>query len=132
VVTITTVGYGDYYPVTPGGEIVATIMIFAGVALISVFTAWVASSFLAPAGSQAARDAASPDAPQAGPGAGRRAPSSTAPETPSLTQVPAAATSPARESPKPPSGDDAEAIISDLRARLDELEVLVRAKAPGA
>mgnify|MGYP003343052626 CR=1 FL=1 len=45
--TITTVGYGDFYPVTPGGEVVATIMIFAGVALISIFTAWAASTFMA-------------------------------------------------------------------------------------
>ncbi len=49
VVTITTVGYGDYFPVTPGGQIVATVMIVSGVALISIFTAWVASTFLAPA-----------------------------------------------------------------------------------
>lgn len=48
VVTITTVGYGDYYPVTAGGEVVATIMIFSGVALISIFTAWVASTFMKP------------------------------------------------------------------------------------
>jgi voltage-gated potassium channel len=54
VVTITTVGYGDYYPVTPGGEVVATIMIFAGVAVISIFTAWVASTFMGSSSSEGA------------------------------------------------------------------------------
>ena len=100
VVTVTTVGYGDYYPVTPGGEVVATIMIFAGVALISIFTAWVASTFLAPAGSQAARDAQ------------------------------AAGTNDdedAGETAAAPAPGDAEAIIGDLRARLDQLEALVTA-----
>ena len=48
VVTITTVGYGDYYPVTPGGQITATVMIFAGVALVGIFTAWAAAVFMAP------------------------------------------------------------------------------------
>lgn len=49
VVTIATVGYGDYYPVTGGGRITATIMIFAGLALVGVFTAWAAAVFMAPA-----------------------------------------------------------------------------------
>lgn len=48
VVTITTVGYGDYYPVTPGGQVTATVMIFAGVALVGIFTAWAAAVFMAP------------------------------------------------------------------------------------
>lgn len=48
VVTITTVGYGDYYPVTAGGQVTATVMIFAGVALVGIFTAWAASVFMAP------------------------------------------------------------------------------------
>jgi voltage-gated potassium channel len=97
VVTVTTVGYGDYYPVTPGGEVVASVMIFAGVALISIFTAWVASTFLAPAGSKAARDAKKgADAAQGG-------------TAPAGTPAPA----------------DPEAIIKDLRARLDQLEALV-------
>ena len=49
VVTIATVGYGDYYPVTGGGRITATVMIFAGLALVGVFTAWAAAVFMAPA-----------------------------------------------------------------------------------
>jgi voltage-gated potassium channel len=46
VVTMGTVGYGDKYPITPGGRIVALILIFAGVGLMSLFTATIASIFV--------------------------------------------------------------------------------------
>jgi voltage-gated potassium channel len=36
IVTITTVGYGDYYPVTPGGQITAIFIMIAGVGIIGV------------------------------------------------------------------------------------------------
>ena len=34
VVTLTTVGYGDVYPVTAGGKILATVAMFAGIGVI--------------------------------------------------------------------------------------------------
>ena len=34
VVTITTVGYGDYYPVTTVGRIIAVFMMFSGIAIL--------------------------------------------------------------------------------------------------
>ena len=43
-VTMTTVGYGDKYPVTPGGRFVGMIWMFAGIILISSFTAAISSS----------------------------------------------------------------------------------------
>lgn len=45
-VTVTTVGYGDYVPVSPAGRAVATVMLLNGVAIISVFTATVSSRFV--------------------------------------------------------------------------------------
>jgi voltage-gated potassium channel len=47
-VTIATVGYGDKYPTTNPGRIVGTAMLFAGVALFSVLTGFIANAFLAP------------------------------------------------------------------------------------
>lgn len=47
-VTITTVGYGDKYPVTTEGRIIAVILITAGVGLFGTFTAYVASWFAQP------------------------------------------------------------------------------------
>lgn len=104
VVTVTTVGYGDYYPVTPGGEVVATIMIFAGVAIIAIFTAWAASTFLTPS-SDAATDP------------GSTADASGAPAAP--------AADPADADPGAHHHDDVHDLIRDLRTRLDHLEAAV-------
>jgi voltage-gated potassium channel len=49
VTTITTVGYGDKYPVTSEGRFVATILMGAGVGLFGTFSGFVAAWFLAPA-----------------------------------------------------------------------------------
>jgi len=46
IVTVTTVGYGDFTPVTVTGRIVATIMMLVGIALIGVVTASVAAWFV--------------------------------------------------------------------------------------
>jgi len=48
LVTITTVGYGDQYPVGPQGRIVGAALLFAGVGLFSVLTGFIANAFLAP------------------------------------------------------------------------------------
>ena len=45
-VTITTVGYGDKYPVTTEGRIVAVILMTVGVGLFGTFTAFVSSWFV--------------------------------------------------------------------------------------
>ena len=46
IVTVTTVGYGDRYPVTEGGRMVAVILMLLGIGLIGVLTATVASVFV--------------------------------------------------------------------------------------
>lgn len=50
LVTITTVGYGDQYPVTQAGRLVGTFLLFSGIALFSVLTGFIANAFLAPRG----------------------------------------------------------------------------------
>ncbi|WP_425447197.1 potassium channel family protein [Dethiothermospora halolimnae] len=45
-VTITTVGYGDYYPVTPAGQIIAVILMVLGISAFGFITAAVASAFV--------------------------------------------------------------------------------------
>jgi voltage-gated potassium channel len=46
-VTVTTVGYGDFYPVTTGGRITACFIMGTGLLTLAVVTAQVASSFVA-------------------------------------------------------------------------------------
>ena len=45
IVTMTTVGYGDFYPKTDLGRILAIIIMLSGIGLISIVTATIASSF---------------------------------------------------------------------------------------
>jgi voltage-gated potassium channel len=46
IVTVTTVGYGDRFPVTEGGRAVAVVLMLVGIGLIGVLTATVASVFI--------------------------------------------------------------------------------------
>ena len=48
IVTISTVGYGDRYPVTNQGRIVGSLIIVVGVAIFGTFTGYLANLFLAP------------------------------------------------------------------------------------
>lgn len=46
VVTVTTVGYGDVYPRSVGGRIVAIIVMLVGIGFLAVPTATIASFFV--------------------------------------------------------------------------------------
>jgi hypothetical protein len=47
-VSITTVGYGDRYPVTSAGRIVGAVTLAVGVALVGALTGFLANAFLGP------------------------------------------------------------------------------------
>jgi voltage-gated potassium channel len=47
-VTVTTVGYGDFYPVSGIGRIIAGILMFTGISMFGVLTASLASIFIKP------------------------------------------------------------------------------------
>lgn len=48
IVTISTVGYGDYYPVTTSGHVIGTLVIICGVSFFGVISGYMASIFVAP------------------------------------------------------------------------------------
>ncbi len=47
IVTMTTVGYGDFSPSTPEGRLFAVFIMFAGIALVSLLTASISSIYVA-------------------------------------------------------------------------------------
>jgi voltage-gated potassium channel len=61
LVTITTVGYGDQFPVTPLGRLIGVFLLFAGIALFSVLTGFIANAFLAPRRRRRRLGASEPD-----------------------------------------------------------------------
>ncbi|WP_439594272.1 potassium channel family protein [Microbacterium sp.] len=48
IVTISTVGYGDQYPVTTAGRLIGTLIIVVGVGIFGTFTGYLANLFLGP------------------------------------------------------------------------------------
>ena len=81
LVTVTTVGYGDYVPVTVPGRITACFIMAIGLLTLAVLTAQVASSFVTQDASRTERD---PEPKATPPGA---APSAAAPPEVTLTEL---------------------------------------------
>jgi len=63
-VTITTVGYGEFYPVTLGGRLVGMAVMATGLSIYAVFTACTANSFLSPKKKKKKEVALRPDDPK--------------------------------------------------------------------
>jgi hypothetical protein len=53
MVTISTVGYGDQYPVTDPGRVLGSLIIVVGVGIFGTFTGYLANLFLGPTTSTA-------------------------------------------------------------------------------
>ena len=62
IVTISTVGYGDYYPTTNPGRIAGVVIIIVGVGIFGTFTGYLANLFLAPRKDDADEGQAAADA----------------------------------------------------------------------
>ena len=61
IVTISTVGYGDRYPVTNNGRIVGSLIIIVGVGIFGTFTGYLANLFLSPSKKRTAAPAPDTD-----------------------------------------------------------------------
>ena len=59
IVTISTVGYGDHYPVTNQGRLFGSLIIVIGVGIFGTFTGYLANLFLSPSKKPPASDAPS-------------------------------------------------------------------------
>ena len=66
-VTIATVGYGDRFPVTATGRLVAMLTMAVGIGIFGVLTSYLSTALLAPKRSDAASDGAPPETAGAAP-----------------------------------------------------------------
>jgi hypothetical protein len=60
IVTISTVGYGDRFPITDAGRLIGALIIVVGVGIFGTFTGYLANLFLSPPKADADADAATP------------------------------------------------------------------------
>jgi voltage-gated potassium channel len=107
IVTITTVGYGDRYPVTPGGRTTAVFVMFSGVGIIGALASILASLLIPQPKDK------NPDESQAG-------------ETPPVTEPALAADDPKAKVAEIKALLQAqEQASADLKAKLEEIERLL-------
>jgi voltage-gated potassium channel len=107
VVTITTVGYGDYYPVTALGRITGVFVMFAGVGIIGALASILASILVPPPTIEEEPEVATP------------------PATPNTTPTVAAA-------PTRGAGGSVEQELAGLRAEIEALRLSLTTNRPGS
>jgi hypothetical protein len=115
LVTISTVGYGDQYPVTSAGRIAGAVIIVVGVGIFGTFTGYLANLFLAPR-------AADADAPAA------NAPETDAAETDAPETIqPNELAGPAADGDTVPAAtmDELRALLAESESKLNEMKVLL-------
>lgn len=131
MVTISTVGYGDQYPVTEAGRLTGTLIIVIGVGIFGTFTGYLANLFLSPR-----KGDASTDAPAATDAAGEvAAPGDASPEGADAVGVVASEASAASDAAPVPvapevtpgaaSLDDLRTLLARSEASLAEVKVLL-------
>ncbi len=109
-VSITTVGYGDKFPITPGGRLSAFFVLAAGVGLFGVLSGYLANFFLTPSSADEPEDRCSRRRARRRPVARR-------------TSVPAGAPRPRRSVLVPPTDEREETLrtLAELDASIEEL-----------
>ncbi|MFE5774994.1 potassium channel family protein [Brachybacterium sp. NPDC056505] len=96
IATITTVGYGDYTPVTLPGRLIAVGLMICGIALVGVITATFASWLIGPVRTPAPAELGGSAGPEASAG----------PDAPAESDAPAGTGITGHDAPQPPADDD--------------------------
>jgi voltage-gated potassium channel Kch len=122
IVTISTVGYGDYYPVTNAGRLAGVVIIVVGVGIFGTFTGYLANLFLSPRKGDGGEEPALANSsaavsPEAAPAAGARAHS----DRPEARPVGTAATL-----------DDIRSLLARSEANFESIKLLLRGPEAGA
>lgn len=118
IVTISTVGYGDQYPVTDAGRLAGTVVIVTGVGIFGTFTGYLANLFLAPRKADRAAavttDAGAPASSDAGPAPADAAVAASGPATATVQPVRDTATA-----------EELRGLLAESEASLARMKVLL-------